>query len=282
MPVLKLAAFADEISPDLDEQIRTAGANAVTHFELRGVAGQNVLDFGPALRREIKAKLADNGLGVVSIGSPIGKVAIDLPWAEHFERFKIAVDAAEFFASPLIRVFSYYPAGGEGKGPIDPHRDEVIDRFRRKIEYLAAHPGVTLVHENEKGIFGDIGRRCLELMRSVDSPRLRSAFDFANFVQVGENPLTNWPLLKPYTAHIHIKDAIAGSGKVVPAGAGDGHIAEILSDAYAAGYRGFVSLEPHLKVAGHSHGETGPDLFKTAADALKALCRRINVPLAGG
>ena len=43
--MLKLAAFADEISPDLDEQIRVCKANAVTHFELRGVAGKNVLDF---------------------------------------------------------------------------------------------------------------------------------------------------------------------------------------------------------------------------------------------
>ena len=36
-----------------------------------------------------------------------------------------------------------------------------------------------------------------------------------------------------------------------------------------------------LTLAGHSHGETGPELFKIAADALKELCRRLNVPLAG-
>ena len=277
--MLKLAAFADEISPDLDEQVRVCRENAVTHFELRGVYGKNVLDFDPALRREIKGKLDANGLGVVSIGSPIGKVAIDAPWGAHFDRFKVAVDAAEFFAAPFIRLFSYYPAGAEGKGPIDPHREEIVDRFRQKAEYLGGRD-VVMVHENEKGIYGDIGRRCVELMRSVDSPKLRSAFDFANFVQVGEDPRDNWPALKPFTAHIHIKDAKRGSGEVVPAGAGDGGIEPILADAYAGGYRGFVSLEPHLKVAGHSHGETGPELFKVAADALKSLCGRLNVPLA--
>lgn len=277
--MVKLAAFADEISPDLDEQIRVCKANGVTHFELRGVGGKNVLDFDNRLRDEIKTKLIANGLGVISIGSPIGKVAIDKPWSEHFDRFKTAVELAEFFQSPFIRVFSYYPAGGEGKGPLDPHRDEVLDRFRQKVDYIKNRP-VTLVHENEKGIFGDVGRRCEDLMRSINSPKLRSAFDFANFVQCGDGPLANWPLLKPYTAHIHIKDAIKGSGKVVPAGQGDGHIAEILADAYKSGYRGFLSLEPHLKVAGHSHGETGAELFKVAADALKNLCRRIDVPLA--
>lgn len=72
-----------------------------------------------------------------------------------------------------------------------------------------------------------------------------------------------------------------GSGKVVPAGQGDGQLEPILVDAYRSGYRGFVSLEPHLKVAGHSHGETGADLFKTAADALKALLAKNNIPLQG-
>ena len=278
--MLKLAAFADEISPELDEQIRVCKANGVTHFDLRGVRGTNVLDFDPPLRNEIKSKLAANGLAVAGIGSPIGKVAIDKPWSEHFDRFKIAVELAEFFNAPFIRLFSYYPAGGEGKGPIDPHREEILDRFRQKVEYLKGR-SITLLHENEKGIYGDIGRRCVDLMKSIDSPTLRSAFDFANFVQVGDDPRDNWPGLKPYTAYIHIKDAKRGSGQVVPAGEGDGGMDQILADAYASGYRGFVSLEPHLKVAGHSHGETGPELFKVAADALKALCGRINVPLAG-
>jgi sugar phosphate isomerase/epimerase len=278
--MLKLSAFADEISPDLDEQVRVCKLNGVTHFELRGVNKVNVLDFDASLRKEIKSKLDANGLGVVSIGSPIGKVAIDRPWAEHFDRFKVAVETAQFFNAPLIRVFSYYPAGGEGKGPIDPHRDEVMDRFRRKVQYIQNLP-VTLVHENEKGIYGDTGRRCHDLMRTIESPKLRSAFDFANFAQLGEDPSKNWPLLKPYTAHIHIKDWLMSESKVVPAGQGDGRIPEILKDAYASGYRGFVSLEPHLKVAGHSHGETGPELFKVAADALKEICRRQGIPLAG-
>jgi sugar phosphate isomerase/epimerase len=278
--MLKLSAFADEISPQLDDQIRVCKENNVSHFELRGVYGKNVMDFDASLRAEIKTKLAENGLGVISIGSPIGKVAIDKPWQEHFDRFKLAVEIAEYFQSPLLRVFSYYPTGGEGKGPIDPHRDEVIDRFRRKVEYIKDHP-VTMVHENERGIFGDIGRRCLDLMKSVNSPKLRSAFDFANFVLCGERPIENWPLLKPHTTHIHVKDANGATSQMTPAGEGDGNIEAILIDAYRSGYRGALTLEPHLKVAGHSHGETGPELFKVAVDALKSICRRNEIPLAG-
>ena len=278
--MLQLSAFADEIGPNLDDQIRVCRANGVSHFELRGVFGKNVMDFTDEQRREIKTKLADNGMGVISIGSPIGKVDIAKPWAEHMDRFKKAVEIAEYFESPFIRVFSYYPAGGEGKGPLDPHRDEVIRRFNDKVAYIKDRP-VKMVHENEKGIFGDIGRRCLDLMKSVNSDKLRCAFDFANFVQVQENPADNWKLLKPYTIHIHIKDARMSDGHVVPAGQGDGQIGPILEDAYKSGYRGFVTMEPHLKVAGHSHGETGPELFGVAVTALRELAAKHGVPIAG-
>jgi len=273
--MLRLAGFADEISPELDQQIAVFKRLGITHFELRGVAGKNVLDFDAALREEIKTKLAANGLAVACIGSPIGKVKVDLPFEEHFERFKIAVDSAKFFGAKLIRVFSYYPPEG---GDINKHRDEVIRRFRAKVDHMAGS-GLTLVHENERHIFGEGGANCLDLMKTINSPMLRSAFDFANFVQAGEDPLKNWPLLKPYTVHIHIKDA-RKDGSVVPAGEGVGQLAPILKDAYGSGYRGFLSLEPHLAAQGQLSGFSGPDLFTAAAKALRKLCEQNQIPLA--
>jgi sugar phosphate isomerase/epimerase len=273
--MLKLAGFTDEISPNLDEQLSVAKQNGVTHLELRGVSGKNVLDFDAELRNEIKSKLGENKMGVISVGSPIGKVKITDPWADHFARFKIAVETAEFFAAPFIRVFSYYPPDG---GDILKHRDEVIKRFRAKLDYIKDR-NVTLIHENEKHIFGEKGAQCLDLMKTIDSPKLRTAFDFANFIQAGDDPLKNWPLLKPYTVHIHIKDAMFKDGKVVPAGQGDGHIGEILADAYKSGYRGFLSLEPHLAAGGQFSGFSGPRLFTVATDALKAVCKTNNIPL---
>lgn len=275
--MMKLAAFADEISPDLNEQIKVCRENQVTHFELRGVYGKNVLDFDAALRAEIKTKLRDNGLGVISIGSPIGKVKINEPWPAHWDRFKLAVETAEYFGAPFLRVFSYYPPE---KGDILQHREEVIRRFGEKVQYIKDHP-VTLVHENEAKIYGEKGKQCLDLMTTINSPKLRSAFDFANFVQAGEKPLDNWPALKPYSVHIHIKDAMLADGKVVPAGQGDGQLEPILTDLNRSGYSGFLSLEPHLAAHGQFSGFSGPALFKVAADALKALCRKNGISLAG-
>jgi sugar phosphate isomerase/epimerase len=275
--MIKLAAFADEISPDLNEQIRVCKENQVTHFELRGVYGKNVLDFDASLRQEIKNRLAESGMGVVSIGSPIGKVKISDPWPAHWERFKIAVESAEYFNAPFIRVFSYYSPEG---GSVLDYREEVMRRFREKVAYIKDKP-VVLVHENERAIYGEKGKECLDLMTTINSPKLKSAFDFANFVQAGEKPLDNWPELKPYSVHIHIKDALLKEGKVVPAGQGDGQVEPILVDAYRSGYKGFFSMEPHLAAHGQFSGFSGPALFKVAVDALKDLCRKNHIPLAG-
>jgi sugar phosphate isomerase/epimerase len=274
---MKLAAFADEISPQLDEQIAFCKENGITHFELRGVYGKNVLDFDKSVRNEIKTKLKANKMGVACIGSPIGKVKIDEPWEDHFKRFKIAVDAAEFFAAPMIRIFSYYPpTSGED---IHKLRDEVMRRMQAKVDYVK-NRNVILVHENERDIYGEKGRDCLDLVKTINSPKLRVAFDFGNFVIEKESPLDNWKLLKPYTVHIHVKDATK-DGRIVQAGQGDGQIEPILIDLNQSGYSGFLSLEPHLKGAGQFSGFSGPTLFKLATDALKAMCAKNGIALAG-
>jgi len=275
---MKLCGFADEIAPELDEQIKFCKANAVTHIELRGVYGKNVLDFDKALRDEVKTKFNAKGLAVASIGSPIGKVKINEPWENHFARFKIAVDSAEFFGAPMIRIFSYYPA--DERDDIHRHREEVIRRMRAKVDFIKGRK-ITLIHENEKAIYGEKGKDCLDLLKTVNSPQFRAAFDFGNFVQVGENPLNNWPMLKPYAVHIHIKDVIAKEDRTVPAGQGDGHVEEVLVDLKNSGYTGCLSLEPHLKAAGPTSGFSGPSLFQTAVDALKSLCKKNGIDLAG-
>jgi sugar phosphate isomerase/epimerase len=275
--MLKLSAFADEISPDLNQQIQTCKENGITHFELRGVNNINVMDFDPPLQSEIRSRLADNGMGVVSIGSPIGKVKITDPWQPHFDKFKHAVDLAHFFNAPFIRIFSYYPP--EKGADMTPHRGEVLKRMAAKADYVKNHD-VVLVHENESDIYGEKARECLDIMTSVNSPRLRTAFDFANFVIAGQRPIDNWPLLKPYTVHIHVKDALLNDKKIVPAGQGDGDIPQILKDFYTTGYRGFLTLEPHLCTAGQFSGFTGPTLFKLATDALKQVCQISGIPLA--
>jgi sugar phosphate isomerase/epimerase len=276
--MLRLCAFADEISADLDEQIRVCRRCGIRRIELRSAGGVNVLDLTARQRESIRSRLAESGMSVACIGSPIGKARITEPWERQFDRFKVAVELADLFGAPMVRLFSYYPPEGAGGDWRAAYRDEVMRRMRLKAEHVA-QTDITLVHENEAEIFGERLADCVELMREIDSPKLRFAFDFANFILVGERPAENWRALKPYVTHFHIKDARLSDRRIVPAGQGDGQMAATLSDAYRSGYRGLLSLEPHLAQAGKFSGFSGADLFGVAVDALREVCGSAGVPL---
>ena len=105
----------------------------------------------------------------------------------------------------------------------------------------------SLAHENEKGIYGDMAVRCLDLMKNFSKYGLKCIFDPANFLQCNEETDKAYTMLREYVAYMHIKDAYLGRPEVVPAGHGDGHIREILSSLSEKEM--FLSLEPHLSVS---------------------------------
>ena len=61
----------------------------------------------------------------------------------------------------------------------------------------------------------------------------------------------------------------------MPAGQGDGHVREILKDAFAGNWAGYLTLEPHLQAAGQFAGFSGAKLFKSAAEALKTILQEV-------
>ena len=117
----------------------------------------------------------------------------------------------------------------------------------RGFAEIAEKYNVILIHENEKDIYGDTAARCKDILDELASPNFKAAFDFANFVQCGEDTAECWELLKEHVAYIHIKDAVAGKNENVVCGTGDGKIAQLLAKAIKEdGYEGFLTLEPHL------------------------------------
>jgi sugar phosphate isomerase/epimerase len=274
-PSFTLSAFGDEIADDLATQLDVLASEGIYHLELRGAWGTNVLDLDDTQLARAAALLRERGFGVSAIGSPIGKSAIDQPRAYELERLERATRAAEALGTQLIRVFSFYVPPGQAAR----HHGEVLERMAALAEH-AERAGVTLVHENEKEIYGDTADRCEDILATVNSPALRMAFDPANFVQVGVRPMAvAWPRLAEYTTHIHIKDAVFADGTVCPAGAGDGEIPALIAALVERGYRGFLTLEPHLKVAGPAGGFSGESGMRIAIQALRTVLNLSGVRL---
>ncbi len=270
-----LSGFADEISADPREQLATLAAESISHLELRSAWSVNVADFTAAQLTAFRRALGQAGVRVSAIGSPIGKIAVQAPLGPELDRLRRIADIAAELGTPIVRVFSFFIPPGQPPGR---HRQQVIDRMAA-LTAIASERGLVLAHENEKEIYGDTAERCHDLITAVDSPALRATFDAANFVQCGVRPFSQaYPLLRPYLIYLQVKDAVAATGEVVPAGQGDGQIRATLAALRDSGFEGFVSLEPHLAQAGRYGGFSGPEGFSRAAQALKAMLNDLAFP----
>jgi sugar phosphate isomerase/epimerase len=266
--LITLTGFADEISSDLEEQLDTLASEGIAHLEFRGVWGKNVLKLTDEEAAQVKARFQERGFRVSSIGSPIGKIKITDDFAPHLADFERAIEMAKFFEAPYIRIFSFFiPEGEEAQA----YKDEVLHRMNA-LTKRAEEAGVYLLHENEKHIYGENGQGCRDILESCNSAHLRAAFDPANYVQSKVIPMQDaYPLVESYIEYIHIKDALLATGKVVPAGEGDGQLRELIAALKTRQYSGFMSLEPHLKAVDEYENYSKPELFKVASQALKKL-----------
>lgn len=240
MKPMRIYAFADEASGQMDGQIDALRRNSLQGLEIRGVDGQNIADITPEKAQEVRRKLDDAGLCVWSMGSPLGKISIESDaFPEHLEKLRHVLALADVLGAKNLRMFSFYVPQGQA----DAYRQKVIDRLGEMLR-VAQGSGVTMCHENEKGIYGDMAVRCHELLSLF--PEMAGVFDPANFIQCGQDTLEAWQLLRNRTKYLHIKDALP-NGQVVPAGMGCGHVQTILDDFRAQGGCD-ATIEPHLTV----------------------------------
>jgi len=273
-----ISAFADEIDPSPNVQIKVLNQVGIDHVDLRGAWGVNVMQLSADQQGRLKERFDDAGIKVACIGSPIGKIRLDDDPDQHFEDFKRAVELTDRFECRYIRIFSFYPPQGQD---IIDHRQTVIDRLQQMCEYVEGSE-VILVLENESDIYGEKPEQCLDLMRELQaqSGHVVMAFDPANFVVAGALPVYEscWQPLRDYVGYFHIKDRQSGpTAPCVPCGQGAGDVEKILADAAKIRQDWILTLEPHLKTAGQFAGTTGADLFKEAAKALIEVCDRVGM-----
>lgn len=267
----RLAAFADEISTDIQVQMDHLLENDIHLCAMRGANGKNVMEFEDFQIKLMKTQFHNRGIKFSCIGSPIGKIKITDPFEPEVERMKKAAKLAQAFETKVIRIFTFFIPQGDAP---QKHKSEVLHRMKILADTAKAE-GVNLVLENEKDIYGDSADRQLEIIQHIASGHVRLAYDPANFVQCGQDPVESWQKLKKHVVDFHVKDVRASDKTNCPAGQGDGKIREILKDAFATGWQGYLTLEPHLSAAGTFGGFTGGALFKTAVDALKGILTEV-------
>jgi sugar phosphate isomerase/epimerase len=260
-----LTGISDEAGPALERQIAATRALGWQSLEARNVqVGQdppvNLHDLSDRAFEEVVEQLAVSRIGVCCFSSAIanwGKRITDPPDASLAEARR-AIPRMLRLGTRLVRVMSF--AVRE-----DADDQMEAERFRRlrDLTGLFLDAGLQPVHENCMNYGGMGWPFALKLLENV--PGLKWVWDTGN-------PLFNpdrskpkpWPRqdpwefyqrVKPWIAHVHVKDVIwdAARNVAVYTWPGEGHaqVRAVLQDLLATGYDGGVSIEPHMTAVFH-------------------------------
>lgn len=274
------SAFADEAADDLDGQIAALKRNDIGYIEPRFIDKKGILTLTENELLEMKKKLDEADIKVGSLGSPIGKYPIEDSFELHLEDFKKALRAAKLLGTDKIRMFSFF----HKETALADCRKEVLRRLGIMTE-MAKAEGITLCHENEAHIYGELPAEVADILSNVEG--LGGIFDAANYVMAGADAMEGAKVTLPYLSYIHIKDAEYASQTILPAGEGEGHILEVLdmvNDAIDAPV--MLTLEPHLnaftafksidthELKGKYSFKNNTESFDFAVNALEALLEK--------
>ncbi len=242
MAKFALSAFADEAGTSLAEQIAALKDNGIDYIEPRNIEKKGIIDYSDDEIAEIKRELDKNGIKVNSLGSPIGKYPIDEPLETHLIAFERALRACEILDTENMRMFSFFVSQDQ----LSEKREEVLSRLKKMVS-IASERGIRLCHENESKIYGCMPSEVSDLFDNVEG--LYGIFDPANYRMNGADCFDGINATLKSFAYLHIKDAIFAEQAIVPAGEGEGCIAEVINRVNdATDDVVYLTVEPHLHV----------------------------------
>ena len=260
---MRIACFADEISPVFSDQLRVMAELGIRWMDLRSCWDIPVLQLNPHQIADIRDMAAGNGICVSCISTAIGKESIGNPPETAANQLHRAAEIAHFCDSRYIRIFSYYP----GEMPRHQALETAAERLSALAE-IARQEDVILVLESAKVTSCGTGAEIADLMEQVNSDHLRAVFDPAALVAAGDRPFEDsLPRVLSYLEYVHIKDSRFGQKERFVAGEGDAQVSEVLC-ALRDREDLFISLEPHLSYAGPAGGFSGEEPFRKAHSAL--------------
>ncbi len=267
-----LTGIGDEAASSIDGQIQATKELGWRHLEMRGV---EVPGFSKANFHEIPdqafdqcvEKLQSGGIAVYCFGSTIMNWAktVQTPWEVTLAEVRRCIPRMQRLGTRFVRIMSFKPGDTEERIP-----PVVFDRVR-EVTKMFLDAGLQPVHENCMNYGGMSWPHALQLLEKA--PGLKWVFDTANPIFNADrrgaqpwpkqDPWEFWEHVRDHVAHIHIKDATWNPAKNDAdynwPGEGRGRVRDILRDAFARGYDGGISIEPHMVVVFHDAGSQAND-----------------------
>jgi sugar phosphate isomerase/epimerase len=287
---MRLAVISDEVSQD--PEVLAAFCRSFrlpVDIELRGITFRghqykSPFELGRQAAEELKLLFEANEISVIGLASPLLKCDWDdeAGIRQHLDGFHRCLDLCSTFGCKLVRGFAFW--GIDDPVIASEARIKAATLYGEYVIPEAEAAGVTIVMENEASTTLSTAKLTASFVGAFDRPNLRIVWDAANEVHAehGITPFPDaWELVKPYVAHVHVKDArVKPDGKVVSCELGKGVIdwpgqIRALTDL---GHPDTVSLETHWRIGEKQLPKEvtdqpgGADFTTAASEASSRIC----------
>lgn len=289
---MKLTGISDEAGSSIETQIRAHKELGWDTIEARFLS---VGDFEKGSIHEIPEAafdlaanvLQESNMGVYAVGSTIGNWAhsVDDPFSITEGEIERCIARMKRLDSHYVRIMSYAILQDADKQDLKDQK--AAERFKRVREIVKRFDdaGITVVHENCMNYGGMGPDYAREMIAEV--PGMKWVFDTGNPVfnrdrnkpepHPMQDPWEMYEVIKPYIAHIHVKDAIwheeESRCEYTYPGKGDGRVTDILKDLLNDGYDGYISIEPHVAAVFHEEDSGDQDAEAKAREQYDSYVR---------
>ena len=284
-----------EISSDVDVGVDVAADLGMSGIEIEDFWGRAAWQVDDALLERTRASVERGGLSVSAVGTQAFKILILPPgdvrdlasidgWDQHRVELEGGIRVAQALDSPFVRVFSCRRDGMVGMGnpsprlldggPLPADRLAGIAAVLRDAGDRADAAGVTLLVENVRSCWGNTAVNTVRILEATDHPRVKLNWDPSNgFVSGGDPFPPGYEIARPWTAHVHVKDARVvdpSTGLIAWECVGRGEVDFVgqLRALIADGFAGAVNLETHWHPEGRSKEANSRESFAGMLHAL--------------
>ncbi|MCM8766562.1 MAG: sugar phosphate isomerase/epimerase [Candidatus Omnitrophica bacterium] len=257
--------ISDEAGQAIEIQIKAHKELGWDYIELRNVDQENLTMMSEEKFEEVYKKVIEANMKVSCFSSCIANWATKISgdFKKDYDELKRAIPRMKKFNTKYIRVMSW-PNDKDNPWDEEKWSKEVIRRMKELVK-IAQDNQIIIVHENCSGWGGESPDNMVRLVEEMDSPNFKLLYDTGNVLHYnkGIDPWDFYMKVKPYIEYIHIKD-YDEKGKATFPGEGRAKVKEILTDLKKSGYKGFVSIEPHLASVVHEGKVGDPEItYKT-------------------
>jgi sugar phosphate isomerase/epimerase len=246
---MRLGIVADEISRDFREAVAIGKPLGLLRYEVRNLTTGRIPLCSAQEIRAVEETVAREGIEITAVSPGLFKFTEDHTSLarELREVYPRAAELAHRWHLPGLIVFGFHkPGATEAQTwPSENVPAEIIDCLAQAAERASAD-GLLLIVEPEPICRADTCRTTAAMIDKTGAKNLRINYDPGNVAWLqSRDPIDDFEFAAPYLANVHIKDMRPGP---IWLPAGDGIIDYRAHFAALAriGYRGPVSLEPHM------------------------------------